>query len=325
MMADRVEGKFRFFTRGVKQLGEFAYVRSMQSASVHIQAPGPGGDLRSPNRFAPASAKYRKPGFSTVVLTGVLAVVQPAIAERVTVEYEAEARTVTGQPFGISVPRLTVVRGYFSYETHTPDLRPADPMRGQFVMLGTWDFRAGFLDKVITGSASATATTNLFGSPTLSFNDGGNTADRGIMRINGAPDADVEFGLSISGAAKDLPTDHLPANFTFDPPPDGAPHTFVLKDDSGSMLLGFLSFRQVRPKILSIQKNGDQVGIVWSSVSGKPYALEFSTDLVAWAIIRNDLVGLPQTTSLVDDLTARFPENKPARGFYRILELAPTP
>ena len=145
------------------------------------------------------------------------------------------------------------------------------------------------------------------------------------MRINGAPDATVEFGLSISGESKDLPTDKLPANFTFNPPPSGAPHTFVLKDQSGTMQLGFLSFRQVRPEILSIQRAGDEVGIVWSSIHGKPYALEFSTNLVDWTLIRNDLVGLPDTTSLVDDLAVRFPESKPTEGFYRILDRASPP
>lgn len=264
-------------------------------------------------------------GFPASLLMAVLVSVQPTHAKRVTVEFVAEAKTVTGEPFGITVPRLTIVRGYFTYETNTPDLRPADTMRGQFVMTGTWDFRAEFLDKVITASDSATATTNLFGSPTLAINDGGNKSDRGIMKINGTPDINVELGFSISGAAKDLPTDQLPANFTFDPPPDGAPHTFVLKDVSGSMLLQFVSFRQVRPEILSIQRNGDDVEIVWSSIKGKPYALEFSTNLIHWTIIRNDLVGLPQTTSVEDDLAVRFPENKPTEGFYRILDRASPP
>lgn len=254
-----------------------------------------------------------------------LATIQPARAELVTVEYEAEVKTVTGQPFGITVPLLTVVRGFFTYDSDTPDKSPADTMRGSFGPVGGWDFRAEFLDKVITDSGLATATTNLFGMPTLSINDGGNKSGRGIMLINGTPDVTVEFGLGISGAAKDLPTDQLPANFTFNPPPGGAPHTFVLKDQSGTMQLGFLSFRQVRPEILSIQRAGEEVGIVWSSINGKPYALEFSTNLVNWTIIRNDLVGLPETTSLVDDLAVRFPENKPTEGFYRIIERTSPP
>jgi hypothetical protein len=275
------------------------------------QTPWPTGRLSRRN--------YAGAGFAAAAVVTVLATMQPACAERVTIEYEAEARTITNQPFGITVPFLTVVRGYFTYETNTPDQTPADLMRGRFLLSGTWDFRAEFLDKVITGSGFATATTNLFGY-TLAFNDGGGTADRGIMAINDLLDPDIEFVLSIKGEAKDLPTDQLPENFTFDPPPNVAPHTFVLKDDSGQMNLRFLSFHQVRPKILSIQRTGDDVEIVWSSVKGKPYALEFSTNLRDWTIIRADLIGLPLTTSVVDHLAARHSGNPPPKGFYRILD-----
>jgi len=277
--------------------------------------------------FLKSPARNIHIGFLAASLMAVPASVQPARAELVTIEYEAEVRTVTGQPFGMEVPRLTVVRGSFTYDSDTPDLSPADVMRGKFEPVGGWGFRAEFLDKVITDSGVATASTNLFGSPTLRFNDGGNTSGRGIMQINGTPDVTVELGFAISGEAKDLPTDRLPANFTFNPPPDGAPHTFVLKDQSGTMLLGFLSFRQVRhwPEILSIQRTGGEVGIVWSSINGKPYALQFSTNLKTWTVIRNDLVGLPETTSVVDDLAVRFPNAIPAEGFYRIIERATSP
>jgi hypothetical protein len=249
----------------------------------------------------------------------------PVGAQLVTVEYQALANTVTNQPFGSVVPRLTPVWGYFTYNSNTPDLSPADQMRGKFEPVVNWQFRAEFLDKVITGSGQATATTNLFGSPTLAFNDGGNRQGRGIMRINGNPDATIEFGLSIAGQSKDLPTDKLPLNFTFNPPPGGAVHTFVLKDQSGSMLLGFTSFQGVRPKILSFQRTANQVEIVWSSLMGKPYALEFSTNLANWTVIRNDLVGISPSTSVVDDLALRYPVAIPAKGFYRILERTTSP
>lgn len=91
------------------------------------------------------------------------------------------------------------------------------------------------------------------------------------------------------------------------------------------MLLGFLSFRQVRAEILSIQRTGDEVEIIWSSVIGKPYALEFSTNLQNWTVIRNDLLGSAQSTGVVDNLAIRFPENKPTEGFYRILDRVTTP
>lgn len=263
------------------------------------------------------------PALLAVILLGV--VTAPASrAERVTIAYEAEVRTVTGQPFGLTVPLFTPVTGYFTYETSTPDTSPTDPMRGNYLMVGTWDFRAEFLDKLITGSGAATASTNLFGY-TLSFNDGANKSGRGIMKIDGTVDLNVEFALSITGSAKDLPDDRLPAKFTFNPPPSGAAHTFVLKDDSGQMNLRFLSFRQARPEVLSILRNGDDVDIIWSSVKGMPYGLEFSTDLSAWTRIRDDLVGLTGATQVTDSLSLRYPVAKPPSGFYRIIGLGPSP
>lgn len=248
-----------------------------------------------------------------------------AHSARVTVEYEAEAATVVDQPFGMTVPRLTVVRGYFTYESETPDLKPADPMRGSFLLPGTWDFRAEFLDQVLTGSGTATSTTNLYGSPTLSFEDGATTSS-GIMAINGVPRQDIGLNFRISGAAKDLPTDQLPENFTFNPPPLGASHTFVLSDASGRMLLQFRWFRQVGPTIRSINRTGDAVEIVWTSVQGKRYALEFSTDLRNWEVIRDPLIGNPLTTTVVDDLAQRYASGPlPPRGFYRIIDRAPPP
>ncbi|MFZ9937542.1 MAG: hypothetical protein ACO3JG_10875 [Luteolibacter sp.] len=252
-----------------------------------------------------------------ISLAGLL---QPSHAERVTVAYEAEVGTVTGQPFGITVPRLTTVKGYITYETSTIDLRPADPMRGDFLMQGTWDFRAEFLDRVVRGSGTATSSTNLFGAPTLRFNDGAADNDAGLMSLDGVPEASIRLGFSISGQAKDLPTDRLPEQFTFNPPPGGASHTFVIADESGSMLLQFRSFRQVRPEIVSIQRTGDAVEIIWTSEKGKPYALEFSTDLRQWAILRSDLIGLPGQTTTVDSLGLRYPNGPPPTGFYRILD-----
>lgn len=269
--------------------------------------------------------KHGRSRGAAMILAALGLAAVPGRAGTVTVEYQAEARTITGQPFGMAVPFLTPVSGYLTYESDTPDRNSSDPTRGKFLLAGTWEFRAEFLGRVVTGSGTATATTNLYGSPTLAFNDGGDKLDRGIMRIDGLSDPDVELGLSISGASKDLPTDRLPASFTFDPPPNGAPHTFVLKDDSGQMNLRFLSFGQMRPEIVSIGRNGDEVSIVWSSVLGKPYALEFSTDLEAWTVIRSDLVGMPQTTSVVDDLAARYPAIRPSKGFYRILDRVPLP
>lgn len=260
---------------------------------------------------------------ATAWLISLAGLLHPAHAERVTVAYEAEVGTVTGQPFGITVPRLTIVKGYFTYETSTIDLRPADPMRGDYLMQGTWDFRAEFLDRVVRGSGTATSSTNLFGAPTLRFNDGAADNDAGLMSLDGVPEESIRLGFSISGQAKDLPTDRLPEKFTFNPPPGGASHTFVIADESGSMLLQFRSFRQVRPEILSIQRTGGEVKIIWSSEKGKPYALEFSTDLRHWSILRSDLIGLPEQTTTIDSLELRYLNDPPPMGFYRILDRPP--
>ncbi len=245
----------------------------------------------------------------------------PSRGERVTLEYTAQASTVTGQPFGMTVPRLTVVKGYMTYETNTPDLRPADVMRGEFVMLGTWDFRAEFLGKVIRGSGTAASATNLFGSPTLRFDDGDNSPKAGIMSFDGAPDETIGLGFSISGQAKDLPTDQLPVRFTFNPPPEGASHTFVLKNQAGSMLLQFTSFRQIDLKIISIRRIGDQAEITWASSEGKRYGLEFSQDLQNWTRIRSDLIGAALQSTVIDPLATRYPSGIPSKGFYRIIDL----
>ena len=255
-----------------------------------------------------------------------------ASAKRVTVEFEAEAGTVTGNPFGMTVPRLTVVRGYFTYETNTPDTfsNAADTMRGSFVLAGTWDFRAAFLGREIRGSGTATSSTNLFGSPTLRFEDGkGNTRPE-LMTIDGVTDANIGLTFAISGEAKDLPTDQLPENFTFNPPPGGASHTFSLYSNTGStnttgtVLLQFRSFRQVEFLVQPAIPIGDQVEVSWLSVPGKRYGLAHSTNLVDWVVIQSEVLGGTNTTTVLDDLDLRYPDGPvPTHGYYQVLDLGP--
>ncbi len=253
-------------------------------------------------------------------------------AKRVTVSFEAKAATVTGSPFGMSVPLNTPVRGYFSYETNTPDIHsnPADTMRGKFLLTGGWDFRAAFLGREVRGSGTATSSTNLFGSPTLRFEDGQASAEDLVMSIDGVDDASIGLDFSISGQAKDLPTDQLPAFFTFNPPPGGASHTFVLESDTGvpattgSMLLQFQSFHQVEFLLQPAIAIGDQVEVSWLSVEGKRYGLAHSTNLVDWVVIRSEVLGVTNTTMVVDQLDLRYPGGPiPTRGYYRVLDLGP--
>ncbi len=260
-----------------------------------------------------------------VLVAALFARVPAADAERVIVEFEAEAATVVDQPFGMEVPRLTIVRGCFGYESDTEDLNPNDTRRGSFLLAGTWDFRAEFLDKVITGSGTATATTNTFGSPTLSFEDGFTTEDSGIMSLDSVPDEEIGLNFRISGRPEDLPTDQLPSSFGF----AGAPHTFVLADESGRMLLQLRSFRQVQRQdhaVKFMSRTGDVVHLIWWSFQGNQYDIEFSTDLKVWNVIRPNITGEQLQTSLDDDLAERFTEGPiPRAGYYRVIDKGPLP
>ena len=243
--------------------------------------------------------------------------------KRITVAYEAEAATVINSPFGLAVPRLTIVSGYFTYESSAMDLNPGDLRRGRFLLSGGWDFRAEFLGKVITGSDRATASTNTFATPTLSFEDGSTTGDSGIMSLDGIPNKEIALNFRISGKTEDLPTDQLPAEFGF----QSATHTFVIADDSGRMLLQFRSFQQVDLSIKSITREGDIVEIEWCALKEKRYRLEYSSNLRNWSIIQDDLAGNPMSSTLSDNLAFRFlaADPIPLGGFYRIVDRATAP
>lgn len=246
-----------------------------------------------------------------------------ARAELVTVRYEAEASTVVDQPFGIDVPRLTVVRGFFTYQSDTPDQNPGDLRRGSFKPVVSWGFRAEFLGHVVSGSNRATGSTETFGH-TLRFNDGGDSSDTGDMSFDHVPTADLALGFAIVGGPDDLPTDQLPKVFRF----DRSPHTFSLGDDLGRMLLQFRSFSQVvETTIKSIDWSPTEVAITWCSVENGRYAVEFSTDLKDWLVIRPLVIGEISESSIIDDFSDRSGPDalQPLRGFYRVRELGPPP
>ena len=177
---------------------------------------------------------------------------------------------------------------------------------------GGWDFHAEFLDHVITGPGRAAASTETFGH-TLRFNDGGDDEDTGDMALDDTPRIDIELGFAITGDADDLPSDQLPEEFRF----AGAPHTFFLRDSSGQMNLQFTSFRQVVTRIKLIEHQPGTTRIVWCSLSGKHYAVEFSTDLDSWETIATNIEGSPKTSEFIDV----DPERRVPRGFYRIREI----
>ncbi len=255
----------------------------------------------------------------TLILLNLIMFLVIARAELVSVEFEAEAATVVAQPFGLDVPRLTMVRGFFTYDSETADIKGADLRRGDFRLNTDWKFHAEFLDHVVTGSTQAKATTETFGY-TLAIGDGGNQDETNDMTFDGTSAEDIELVLRIVGDEGDLPTDQLPETFGF----VGAPHTFTLGDESGTILLQFLSYRQVFPVIKSINWQNNQVRLVWDSILDRVYRVEFSSDLKNWQTIRAAVTGELGTTGIIDDIFGRQEPPVP-HGFYRIREIPPEP
>jgi hypothetical protein len=172
-----------------------------------------------------------------------------ARAAIVTVAYEATAATVAGKPFGLTVPLDTVVTGYFTFDTSTPDTDD-DPMRGEYPHTHNSAFVADFLETEIRGSHTAFYEVQLSSDPasdTFRVYDGPRVvgSEGGIMSIDGTPDDDVQLFVAITGDA--FTSDDL-----IDPFPSytfgflGTPHTFTLKDPQGTMLLQFTKAVEAR-------------------------------------------------------------------------------
>jgi len=163
-----------------------------------------------------------------------------ARAAIVTVAYEAKAATVVSKPFGLTVPLNTVVTGYFTFDTTTPDTDD-DPMRGEYPHTHNSAFVADFLETEIRGSHTAFYEVQLSSNPeldTFRVYDGPRVVgnEGGTMSIDGTPDQDIQLFVAITDDA--FVTDDL-----IDPFPAytfgflGTPHTFTLKDEQGTMLL----------------------------------------------------------------------------------------
>ena len=247
----------------------------------------------------------------------------PASAELVVVLYEAEVTTVVGQPFGMEVPRLSVVRGHFTYDPGSQDAAPDDPRRGKFEPVQSWGFLAEFLDQTVTGSVGAKASIETYGY-TLRFDDGGDSPDTGDMALGGAPRTDIELALSFTGSSQNLPTDQLPEHFDF----AGAPHTFSLGDDSGHVLIQFRNLTQLFPiAIKSFAWDDDEIQLTWHSTAGRHCGVDFTTDREEWLVLQPLVVGAGSETSITDDLRQRYApgEDLPQQGFYRVRDLGSWP
>ena len=136
-----------------------------------------------------------------IALIFFLVLVLPTAASEVILDYKATAQTVVGKPFGIDLPRLTAVSGYFVYETEgTADSR-ASSERGEYVRPGA--FAAKLLGHTITGSAQPTLKTEDIqvtgGSiDTFRFIDGKDAAQP--MFLDSVADESIEVSLSITAS-----------------------------------------------------------------------------------------------------------------------------
>jgi len=144
------------------------------------------------------------------------------------------------------------------------------------------------------------------------------------MAFDDLPRNEIALGFAIVGASDDLPTDQLPDVFRF----EGAPHTFSLGDESGRMLLQFRSHFTVAPaQIKSIVWSPSGVALTWCSLENRRYAVEFSTDLNDWLVIRPLVLGAVAGRSIFDDYSDRSGPGGllPPRAFYRVRDLGPGP
>ncbi len=182
---------------------------------------------------------------AAIAAMGLLAAATSAGAAVVTVLYEAEAVTVVKKPFGVEVPRLTVVSGYFTFDTSTPDDAPEDLYSGEYQHDGNAAYLASFLGHEVTGSETPFYWVDLVdGDPesdTFRIYDGPTPVgfEGGTMSFDGTPDTDIQLFVAITEDVFD--NDDLIDPFPFyDFGVLGTTHTFSLEDEEGTMLLQFL-------------------------------------------------------------------------------------
>lgn len=189
------------------------------------------------------------PKRTTVLLSAATALLASAVvaaAEIVTVLYEAEAATVVGQPFGVTVPLDTRVHGYFTFDTSTPDSEP-DELDGEYQQDGNAAYLAEFLETRITGSSTPFYWVDLSSNPssdTFRIYDGPRPVgfEGGVMSLDGVPDETIELFLAVTADVFD--DDALINPFpSYDFGFLGDPHTYTLENDDGKMLMQFTSVR----------------------------------------------------------------------------------
>lgn len=261
-------------------------------------------------------------------------------AGMVVLEYEAEASTVVGNPFGLNVPRLTVVTGRFVYETDgAMDLNGSD-QRGHYQLLGGGGFTARFLDgggnaHLLSGSIGPwleVEDIDVGGGKTIDtfrFWDGNDAEDKGgIMTFDGTADGEYFLTFAMTDGSGDaFPDDSLPEIYpmTGVKGPIGYPysHTFVIGDGAGRMLLQLNRLWQAvsgeRGPVIG--KSGFVDGefeIEFESKEGETYAVEFSSDLERWDTIATGLAAEGSLTTYRDSGVAERLGAIPGAAYYRV-------
>ena len=227
-------------------------------------------------------------------------------------DYVAIVRTVVDKPFGLTLPLGTEVRGFFTYQTTSTDTN-ASPQRGDYPHNPGSAFEARLPGTKITGSGMAFLQVENLTSDTFRFIDGPEILSRaGTMLRDGVTDTSIALWLAITDTSgTEFANDLLPVSFpprmgtfTGSAPPD-TPHTFQLKDASGSALLQFKSLAQRREVVIRVAWP-TTAELVWTSTPGLVYRIETSTDGQHWETTASAITAQGTSTTWSDDLAARF-------------------
>jgi len=164
-----------------------------------------------------------------------------ARADLITVGYDAVAGTVTGTPFGLTVPLNTPINGYLTYDTSIPDSNVSGHI-GDYAHTANGDFYADLMGTIISGSATPWVRIQSTYSEAFSFYDGPRTVgpEGGIMSVGGVPDEHVTVGFTVVANPMRglIPDDSLPDPFpAYDFSPLKDPYTFSLNDGNGGGVL----------------------------------------------------------------------------------------
>jgi hypothetical protein len=195
--------------------------------------------------------RIARPLTCAAVVLALAADARPAAAALITVNYEATVTSVSGTPFGLSSAVGTVVRGFFTYNTDTPDGVPANPREGQyFHALGGGAFRAELPGVVVTGSETPGVIIEDLMSPSGSARDtfqflDGVFSGGGVIAVDGVPDPNVWLVIDFSDLTGTLfSSDALPNPFPLTAPPPTGFTVFLLGDGRGTLFLQFTSLSQ---------------------------------------------------------------------------------